>query len=291
MNVRLQRARPWLGTLVEMRVEAPAAECAQRAIEAAFVEIEAVHRRMSFHEADSDLSRLHAAPVGTIVAVDARTVEVLRCALDLAERTQGCFDPGIARELVASGFLPKPRSPFVSDAHANWRDVELIGDDRVRLHRPIWLDLGGIAKGYAVDCAIAALRAQGATQALVNAGGDLRVAGPREEVVHLRGADGAGIAGAVALRDAALASSAGAATRRRHDGRWIGVHLDGRDRSAVGLFAAASVVAPTCMIADALTKIAFAAPPALTRNVLAGYGAQVVIHGDRGDLRAQGRAA
>ncbi|MBS0589932.1 MAG: FAD:protein FMN transferase [Proteobacteria bacterium] len=290
MSAMLQRARPHLGTLVEMRVEAPDEACARAAIETAFVEVAAVHARMSFHTADSDLSRLHAAHVGTQVEVDARTLDVLRCALDLAARSRGCFDPTMAGRLVARGFLPPPRSPFVPDARASWRDVEL-RDGGVRLRRPLWLDLGGIAKGYAVDRAIGVLLANGATQALVNAGGDLRVAGPREEIVHLRGAGDAGIAGALALRDAALASSGGAATRRYRDGRWTGVHLDARDGSHVGLFSSASVTAPSCMIADALTKVVFAAPFALARGVLAGYGAQAATHATRRGWRVQGRAA
>lgn len=290
MNAPFRRARPWLGTLVEMQVVAPDEACARRAIEAAFAEIEAVHRRMSFHEADSDLARLHAAPVGTAVEVDSRTSAVLRCALELAERSDGCFDPSIAGKLVTNGFLPPPHSPFVPDEQASWRDIELIDGDRVRLRRPLWLDLGGIAKGYAVDRAIAALLTHGATQALVNAGGDLRVAGPCEEIVHLRGADDAGTSGAVAIRDAALASSAGAATRRYRDGRWTGTHFDGRSGRNVGQFRAASVIAPSCMMADALTKIALAAVPARARRLFTHYCAEAIVHGAH-RCRAEGRAA
>ena len=290
MNATLRRARPWLGTLVETQVAASDDTCARRAIEAAFAEIEAVHCRMSFHEADSDLSRLHAAPVGAAVEIDPRTMAVLRFALELAERSDGCFDPSIAGKLVAHGFLPPPRSPFAPNERASWHDIELMGSDHVRLRRPLWLDLGGIAKGYAVDQAIAALLAHGAAQVLVNAGGDLRVAGPREEIVHLRDADDAGIAGAVAIRDAALASSAGAATRQYRHGRWIGTHFDGCSGDAVGLFCATRVIAPTCMIADALTKIAFAAPPAIAQCLFAHYGAEVIVPGAH-RRRMEGRAA
>lgn len=291
MSMRLQRARPWLGTLVEVRVDAADEQTARHALEAAFAEIECVHRRMSFHEPDSDLSRLHAAPISTVVALDPRTVEVLRCALELAELSDGYFDPCIAGALVAQGFLPKPRSLFSPDSAASWSDLELIDERHVRLHRPLWLDLGGIAKGYAVDCAIERLLALGAKSALVNAGGDLRVAGAVEEVVHLRGAENANAVGAVAIRDAAVATSAGAATRRRHAAGWTGPHLDGRDRRAVGLFSSVSVIAPTCMIADALTKIAFAAPPALTRRLLVRHRAQAAFHEERYGWRFADAAA
>lgn len=287
MSVQRHRARPWLGTLVEMHVDASDASCARYAIETAFAEVEAVHRCMSFHETHSDLSRLHASPVGTAVEIDARTMDVLYFALELAERSQGRFDPTIAARLVERGFLPMPKSPFVPDMLASWRDIELMPGNRVRLHRPLWLDLGGIAKGYAVDRATEALLAAGVTQALVNAGGDLRLAGPCEEVVHLRGADNEGIAGAVALRDAALASSVGAATRQHCEHRWISTHLDGRSGKSVGMFSAVSVIAPSCMIADALTKVALAAPPTLARRISASYGAQILAHSFRGDRRSK----
>ena len=77
----IRRARPLLGTLVEIAVDASDERRALRAIEAAFAEIGEVHRCMSFHTADSDLARLHRAPVGRAVAVDARTMTVLRCAV------------------------------------------------------------------------------------------------------------------------------------------------------------------------------------------------------------------
>ncbi|MGH8122709.1 MAG: FAD:protein FMN transferase [Rudaea sp.] len=153
------------------------------------------------------------------------------------------------------------------------------------------LDLGGIAKGYAVDRAIDVLFKAGATQAMVNAGGDLRVAGPREEIVHLRGACAASATGAVAIANAALASSAGSATRKRRLGRWVGAHLHGRTKVPVGMFSSASVIADRCMIADALTKVMFAAEPALAQRVIAACGAQVATHSARHGWCAMGLAA
>lgn len=290
MNIGVQRARPSLGTLVEMRVEGLGEVRALAAIDAAFVEVRAVHRCMSFHESASDLSRLHAAALGMAVEVDMRMVEVLRCALKVAELSAGCFDPTIAAQAVAWGMLPRPHSPFTPAARANWRDIELLDGNRVRLRHPLWLDLGGIAKGYAVDRAIDVLLKAGATQAMVNAGGDLRVAGPREEIVHLRGACAAGAAGVVAIANAALASSTGLTTRNRRHGRWIGAHLHGRTKAPAGTFSSASVIADRCMIADALTKVVLA-EPALAQRMLAAYGTQMATHSARHGWRGFGLAA
>src|SRR5579862_9420704 len=102
----VQRARPWLGTLVRMRVGGLDEAHARAAIDRAFAEVETVHRCMSFHSADSDLAGLHTAQAGEAVAIDARTHEVLACALRIAELSDGCFDPTIAARQVALGVLP-----------------------------------------------------------------------------------------------------------------------------------------------------------------------------------------
>jgi len=258
--MNLQRARPALGTLVQMRVEGLADDVVLRALETAFAEVAAVHRCMSFHESSSDLSRLHGVPAGTCVRIDTRTHAVLACALEIAGASEGIFDPTIAVQQVARGWLPRPQSPFAPDPRANWRDIELYADDRVRLRRPLWIDLGGIAKGYAVDRAVDILVAAGATQGCVNAGGDLRVFGLRAERVHLRAATG--YLPALELCDAAIAGSSGAA------------HVHGRTRAAADAGARVGVVAPTCMVADALTKVVLAAGLSASAAVLARFGAQ-----------------
>ena len=83
---------------------------------------------------------------------DLRTV--LRCALELAARSGGTFDPTVGGPVAALGFLP-PQAP--SERDASWRDVHLTRRG-VRFAKPLVLDFGGIAKGFAVDCAIDALR-------------------------------------------------------------------------------------------------------------------------------------
>ena len=265
----IRRARPWLGTFVDIRMEGMAAPAALRALEAAFAEVACVHRLMSFHETGSDLARLHLAPVGVPVEVDVRTHDVLACALHIAETSNGTFDPTVAAQQVARGLLPHPQSPFVPDPRANWRDIELLDDGCVRLRKPLWIDLGGIAKGYAVDRAINVLRTHGVPRACVNAGGDLRVYGAGAEPVHVRTAEGVVVA-ALELTDGALATSAGAG----------GQHLHGVSRNGVGDGISVSVAASRCMVADALTKVVLVDEQA-TLAVLDRFGAQAWLHDSR----------
>jgi thiamine biosynthesis lipoprotein len=252
----LRRARPWLGTLVEIRVEAATPLLENAAMEAAFAQIARVHHVLSFHEPGSELTQLNREAVARAMLVSPLTAELLREALAIAQASDGVFDPTIAPELVARGARPLPFESRLPDANATWRDVELDAQNRVRFHRPLWLDFGGIAKGYAVDLALAAARDAGAEAAVVNAGGDLAVFGAGEEPVTLRltGTTPTLIDVGV-LRDGAAAGSATGLDA-------LVTHFDGRSRRALHTVRAVTVFAPRCLIADALTKPVLCDPSA-----------------------------
>ena len=272
----VRRARPWLGTLVDVRVEGLPRDDALAATDAAFAEIAAIHALMSFHETASDLSRLNRG-VGT-VRVDARTCEVMSVAIDVARGSHGVFDPTIAARQVERGVLPRPLSRDV-DHVGNWRDIELLDDDRIRLHRPLWIDLGGIAKGYAVDRAIEILVAAGATQVCVNAGGDLRVQGNRAESIEVKTLRGS--TPLLELSNAALATSTAGEDS----------HLDGVTRESIRTSRTVSVVASKCIVADALTKVVLAGNSAIVDATLAAFDARACVHDENGGWRILERAA
>jgi thiamine biosynthesis lipoprotein len=227
------------------------------AIGEAFACVERVHALMSFHEPASDVSRLHRSPVGAWVTVDPMTIEVLGEAKRLSEASGGVFDITIGGQLVHDGLLPRPESDRQPDPAASWRDIECT-TTQACLHRSLWMDLGGIAKGYAVDLAIQVLREHGVTHACVNAGGDLRFlgAGPHQVMIETeRGAD----AGVPALEVGEVAVATSTARSRRHDGAIP--QRDARARSTVNGDHLATVVAARCVHADALTKIVLALGP------------------------------
>jgi thiamine biosynthesis lipoprotein len=270
---RVRRAELWLGTLVDVAAEAPSARVLESGVAAAFAAVARVHRTMSAHDFDSELSRVNRAAAGAWQPVSCDLREVLACALDVAARSRGTFDPTVGREMAALGFLPQ--TPDVGSS-ASWRDVEL-RDDRVRFARPLALDLGGIAKGYAVDCAIAALRAEGVTNARVNAGGDLRVLGEKSEIVHVRsGGPRGALLPLCAIADGAVATSAYGGQRVSTGGRFATPLIDPRVRLPVMSTRTVSVIAPTCMIADALTKVVLLRG-ARAAGIVAGYRASAAI--------------
>lgn len=207
-----RRARPLLGTLVE--IGAPAGH------EAAFEAIAALQAGLSRFEPGSDIARFNALPAGASLRVGARAVEVLTAARQLQADSDGLFD-------ISLGTGP-----------AAWR---LDGD---RLHKRadgVMLDLGGIAKGHAVDLAVQALQTHGATAGWVNAGGDLRVFGGLTLPIRLRDEPGGGVREFAALSDGAFATSHYAPGSRSALSRPLPAHV--------------SVAAPLCLWADALTKI------------------------------------
>lgn len=273
----LRRVRPLLGTFVEIRVEGLGAARGGRAIDCAFAEIAAVHRLMSFQEAGSDLDRLHRARVGERIAIDARTHDVLAWSVRIAAASAGAFDPTVAARQVERGLLPRPASTWTAHRGADWRDVELADSLHVRLARPLWIDLGGIAKGYAVDRAVAILRDAGAQQVCVNAGGDLRVAGPRAEIVHLRTANGIAAAPAVQISDGALATSGGALAARTSRAARLAVLKNGGNDELTDAARTVSVAAPLCVVADALTKVVLVADAAVARRTLREFAAHALV--------------
>jgi FAD:protein FMN transferase len=274
----VERARPLLGTLVAIRVHGLTEGRAHRAIDAAFEEIAQIHARMSFHEPGSDVSRLNREAFYHPVAVDPRTMEVLRLARRIGEHSRGSFDITVATQLVRWGILPAPSCPHRPDRRGCWRDVEPLGDGVVRFRRRVWIDLGGIAKGYAVDRAIACLRDRGVPRCSVNAGGDLRILGPVPECVRLdRGASTAPVLPMLLLEGGSVASSSGRPAHHRRRGRFRGPHVDGRRRGSVGTRSFVCVVAEQCVVADALTKVVLA-QGTRSEAMLRRYGASAHLY-------------
>lgn len=264
------RCKPLLGTLVEITVP----ETSAGAVDEAFAAIADVQQRMSFHDDHSDLANLRRARPGLAVEVAPETVEVLRTAVNLHHDSGGLFDVTIGRELVRRGFLPRPDGAKLFRFPGTSSDIEIVDDHHVRCHRPMLIDLGGIAKGFAVDRAVRSLQAAGVAEGLVNAGGDLRMFGWHKSDIQLRDGDGE-VRTSVTLANCAVASSANLGTRRRRFGRLHTPHI-GPGRASVVRPGRFSVIADRCIIADALTKILMAAPDT-TRPLLARYGARALV--------------
>ena len=250
MTAPLRRARPLLGTLVEINV-AGAKHDAGRAIDAAFAAVAEVHSSMSAQEETSDVSRLNRLAHERPVAVHEQTWHVLRIAERISEASAGAFD--------------------VTESAAGWKAVELLDGCRVRFHASLRVDLGGIAKGYAVDRAARILRERGIENFVVNAGGDLRV-GNVPQTIYVRRPDAPWLVDPLAQVSAAAVATSGP----RAAGDAGGPVIVPATGEALALASSISVLAADCVIADALTKVVALLGPAAA-PVLARFGAEACV--------------
>jgi FAD:protein FMN transferase len=166
--------------LMDERATASAVSSAGEAIRLTFDREE---RRFSRFRAESELSRINRA-AGRPTRVSPIFASVMRLALDSAAATGGLFDPTVLGALKAAGY-DRDFDEVVAGARGalhpatpcgRWRDV-ILEDDLLCLPSGVGVDLGGLVKGWTVDRAAARVMDAGLRWALVNAGGDLRIAG------------------------------------------------------------------------------------------------------------------
>lgn len=234
--VCVRRARPLLGTLVEIgAVRSPGSD-ADAAIDAAFASIAIVQQRLSRFEPTSDIGRFNAAPANACIDVGDDARSVLALAATLRDASDCAFDLTLGTGARA------------------WRcDARGLH----KLSEGVRIDLGGIGKGYAVDRAVDALVEAGVGAGWVNAGGDLRAFGAIALPIDLRDEVEGGVRRFGTLAEGAFATS--------------------RIADACGNARHASVAAPRCIWADALTKIVVARGDAAD-PLLARYGARAWLH-------------
>jgi thiamine biosynthesis lipoprotein len=280
-------ARGAMGTEFRIVLYARDAEQARAAAEAALARIAALDRALSDYDPASELSRLGArsdagAPTAWIRASD-ELFHVLDAGLCIARESDGAFDPTVGpltalwRRARRQGELPDAAALAAACARTGHARLELDGGSRsVRLHAAgMRLDLGGIAKGYALDEALAALAAHGVERALVDGGGDVAAGAPppgeRGWRVAIAGLDSADFradrAGTgILLAHAALATSGDLERSFELGGTRFSHILDPRTGMPLVERRLASVIAPDGTTADAwATALSVLGPAGLER--------------------------
>jgi FAD:protein FMN transferase len=207
-----KRMRPLLGTFVEIGYkEADKEKCDidyKNAVAAAFDVVEKLHQLLSFHETTSDLTRLNQAK-GKAVEAHPHTIRVIKLARGMTIASNGLFNCTLGGAMIQSKVLPDHDLLLGGGADilpsGVAADIQIIGKT-IQLKKSIKITLDGIAKGYAVDCAIATMKRYGVKAGWVNAGGDLRVYGDLVLPIQRRNANGNYVA-LGGLQNAAIATS------------------------------------------------------------------------------------
>ena len=250
VHIDRRRLRPLMGTFCAIEATGPA-EAIDEAVAQAFDVMTVVDQQMHPTRTGSDLEQMMANP-GRTIAIAAMTWEVIALAQLICRLSGGVFDPCLPR---SSGSV---------------LDVELKPGLRVLCREPMALDLGGIAKGFAVDQAIEALERAGCVGGIVNAGGDLRAFGPIAYPVLVNASASDPIH--LTLRDAAIASTDVESERRPSEHRGYYSRINGRRLTRTH----AAILAPGAAIADALTKCALYCNSAEMNALMSRFSARML---------------
>nr|WP_267869614.1 FAD:protein FMN transferase [Massilia agrisoli] len=230
-----------------------------------FAAVDQVDRQMSTWDRASDLCRVNAAPAGSWIAIPDPLAEVLAAGMQLGLESHGAFDIGLGELVDAWGFGPPapglPPPPALAGSQYQPATEKLEIDrarGRIRKLGPLRLDLSGIAKGYGVDQLAHCLDRWGVTRYLVGIDGEMRARGakpgddPWTVAVEKPAYGVREVAGVMELRDTAIATSGDYRRWIEVAGQRYGHTMHpALQQPVLNRIAAVTVLAPTCMLADA----------------------------------------
>jgi thiamine biosynthesis lipoprotein len=301
---------PLMGTDIRLLVSSPApsgpaTEVLMRRVRA---RLEEIHGALTRFDPDSELNLLNGH-AGEWVPVSGVLLAGVEAAVRAAQRSGGLVDPTLTRHLERAGYAtshvgrsPAPvaralacapeRVPAAPDPAARWQRIQIDGvRSAVRLPRGVRLDLGGSAKGMAVDVAA---RLLGGTPAFaVDGGGDVRLGGrsPAPRVVEIAHPLNDGVAHRFTVTTGAVATSGlGSRVWATDFGARFAHHLIDPSRGApawTGVIQA-TALAPTTLEAETLAKMAVLRGPLGGRAALRRHGGALIL--DDGALILVGEA-
>lgn len=185
---KVERHGQAMGTAISVYVWTEDDAGASAAADAVFAEMKQIDAQMTTWTPDSEVSKINAAAGERPVAVSDSTFAVIARAQDIARRTRGVFDITVGAfqglwkfDQDMDGTLPDPAAVKQRLALIGYQHLVL---DRARRtvflkKRGMAITLGGIAKGYAVDACVKLLRDRGFRDFMIQAGGDMYVAGSK----------------------------------------------------------------------------------------------------------------
>lgn len=257
-----------MGTTFAVRVDDPLPEERRESVAALIrATLDDVDAHMSTYRPDSEVSRLNAHGSEAPFPLSAETFAVLQAAITIAEASGGAFDPTVGALVNAWGFGPSGNpaaEPSVAELtmlaeHTGYQHLELVAEGPAVIKRDplLQIDLSAIAKGYAVDRVVAALRQAGHENVMVEVGGEVRTHGrtaagePWRIGIERPDANAEDLQRLVPMVDLAMASSGNYRNFYVLGGRVVGHTIDPRTARPVDHEGASvSVIGEECMWAD-----------------------------------------
>ena len=237
----ITQSRLLMGTTVSISVETNRSALADKAIAAAFCEIERIEKVMSFFKENSMLNELNKQAAVKPFKISDELFYLIETSQKFSELTEGAYDVTASSLDEANGY-----KKIILDKN---RKTVFFKDKKVKI------DLGGSAKGYAVDRAVEILRSHGFNDALVNAGGDIYASGN-----YRKGKWAIGIRNPLKvdkIEDKIYLTNMAVAT----SGNYLRVHIIKTiDNDKKFDVVSATVIASECLEADILATAVFADP-------------------------------
>ena len=256
---------------VELWAEDKDKQRGEQAIDAVMDEMRHIDETMSVYKPTSEVSKVNALAATQPVKISPELFKLLTTALEYSRITEGAFDITYASVGYMYDFRERKRPTEQQIQSAlpavNYQHVLLdAATSTVRFSQPgVRIDLGGIAKGYSVDCGIEILRERGFTHALVNAGGDSRVLGDRfgkPWIIGIRHPDHPDqVITRVPLTDSAFSTSGDYERYFDEDGVRYHHIIDPHTGHSASKVRSATIIAPTATRTDGLSKTAFVLGP------------------------------
>jgi thiamine biosynthesis lipoprotein len=245
------RCQALLGTFVEISIDQDSDE----AVNKAFAAVKQVQDLMGFHHSLSELSQINRWAHQVSLAVHPWTAQVLVIAQEVHKQSNGLFNCGIGHRLVSAGLLPR-HIDLSQYELGGIEDIHFTYPQTLRASKPVCLDLGGIAKGFAVDKAVESLIADEIESGCVNAGGDLRVFGAARPIQIRNPIAPNELINIGSLQNGAIATSGlYFSNRDQEQSHIINPFAQDESEAHINFSDSYSILANECVYADALTKV------------------------------------
>lgn len=288
-----ERALVGFGTTLWLKAAHEDAERLEAALEAAVREIRNVEQLMSLFDPDSALSRLNKR--GVLARANPQLQQVLGLAREVSRRSQGAFDVSMQpywtlwSQASAQGMLPSPRLLQKTRERVNWRAVK-VSDGEIRLDLPeMALSLNGIAQGWAADRVRSVLFAHGVRHALIDCGETTLLGKSPASTAWSFKIESAAVTDSPDVRlprivadGRAIATSSDAHTTFSSDHRHHHI-IDPRTGYSPTHWSSVTVIAPSCALADALTKVFFMLPRSKVTATAGTWGVDVALEDKAGN--------
>jgi FAD:protein FMN transferase len=265
------REQAIMGTRIAVEVWQTDTAAGTAAIEAVLAEMHRIDALMSVYKPESQLSAVNRDAATRPVKVAPELARLVARALEFSKLSGGAFDITYASVGYLYDYRAR-RHPTDAEIEAalpaiSWRHVAVdLAASTIRFLKPgVRIDLGGIAKGHAVDSSITILKARGITNATVTAGGDSRILGDRRGrpwIVGIRHPDDRSrVIARIPLEDAAISTSGDYERYFDEDGVRYHHIIDPKTGKSPHGVRSVTVIAPTSTLAEGLTKSVFILGP------------------------------